>query len=121
MMVHRGAVFGMQLGHGSRTLMSEWDQGSYKKGHKDFPGGLVNRSLPANAGDTDSVPGLGGFHIPWSNQAWVLQLMNLLSQEPETREATTMQSSKTTAREQPPLSATGESPQTAMKTQHNQK
>ena len=27
---------------------------------RDFP----DRNLPANAGDTDSVPGLGRFHMP---------------------------------------------------------
>ena len=32
-----------------------------------FPGGVVVESLPANAGDTGSGPGLGGSHMPWSN------------------------------------------------------
>ena len=32
-----------------------------------FPGGAVVESLPANAGDTGSSPGLGGSHMPWSN------------------------------------------------------
>ena len=44
----------------------------------DFPGGLVVKNLPCNAGDTASIPGLGGFHGPWSNQACAPQL--LLSQ-----------------------------------------
>ena len=35
----------------------------------DFPGGTVNGNLPANAGDTDLLPGLGGFHMPLSNKA----------------------------------------------------
>ena len=35
---------------------------------KDFPGGLVIENLPANAGDTSSTPGLGRFHMPWSNR-----------------------------------------------------
>ena len=32
-----------------------------------FPGGAVVGSLPANAGDMDSIPGLGGSHMPQSN------------------------------------------------------
>ena len=32
-----------------------------------FPGGAVVESLPANAGDTGSSPGLGGSHMPRSN------------------------------------------------------
>ena len=29
-----------------------------------FPGGPVAKSLPANEGDTDSISGLGSFHMP---------------------------------------------------------
>ena len=32
-----------------------------------FPGGTVVKNLPANAGDTGSRPGLGGYHMPQSN------------------------------------------------------
>ena len=32
-----------------------------------FPGGAVVESLPANAGDTGSSPGLGISHMPRSN------------------------------------------------------
>ena len=34
---------------------------------RDFPGGAVVKNLPANAGDTGSIPGLGISHMPWSN------------------------------------------------------
>ena len=34
---------------------------------RGFPGGAVVESLPANAGDTGSCPGLGGPHMPRSN------------------------------------------------------
>ena len=34
-------------------------------------------SLPANAGDTGSGPGLGGFHMPRSNWAREPQLLSL--------------------------------------------
>ena len=30
---------------------------------RDFPGGLVVKNLPANAGDMGSIPGLGRFHM----------------------------------------------------------
>ena len=33
----------------------------------DFPGGPVVKNLPANVGNTDSIPALGRFHMPWSN------------------------------------------------------
>ena len=38
-----------------------------KEDTEDFPGGPVVRSLPANAGDMGSIPGLGRFHILRSN------------------------------------------------------
>ena len=31
---------------------------------KDFPGGSVVKNLPVNAGNTGSIPGTGGFHMP---------------------------------------------------------
>ena len=44
---------------------------------RGFPGGLVVGSLPANAGDTGSSPGLGGSHMPRSNEAHEPQLLSL--------------------------------------------
>ena len=38
-----------------------------KKTVEGFPGGAVVESLPANAGDTGSSPGLGRSHMPRSN------------------------------------------------------
>ena len=32
-----------------------------------FPGGSVAKNLPANVGDLGLIPGLGRFHMPWSN------------------------------------------------------
>ena len=40
---------------------------SFKKEISDFPGGAVVESLPANAGDTGSSPGLGRSHMPRSD------------------------------------------------------
>ena len=37
------------------------------KNRQGFPGGTVVESLPANAGDTGSSPGLGGSHMPRSD------------------------------------------------------
>ena len=34
-----------------------------------FPGGLVVKDPPTNAGDTGSIPGPGKFHMPWGNSA----------------------------------------------------
>ena len=42
-----------------------------------FPGGTVVESLPANAGDTGSSPGLGRSHMPRSNWAHEPQLLSL--------------------------------------------
>ena len=42
-----------------------------------FPGGAVVGSLPANAGDTGSRPGLGGSHMPRSDWAREPQLLSL--------------------------------------------
>ena len=36
-------------------------------GALDFPGGPVVKNLPASAGHTGSIPGLGSFHMPRSN------------------------------------------------------
>ena len=44
---------------------------------RGFPGGAVVESLPANAGDTGSSPGLGGSHMPWSDWAREPQLLSL--------------------------------------------
>ena len=42
-----------------------------------FPGGAVVESLPADAGDTGSSPGLGGSHVPRSGWAREPQLLSL--------------------------------------------
>ena len=43
----------------------------------DFPGGAVDKNLPASAGDTDSIPGLERVHKPWSNSAREPQQLRL--------------------------------------------
>ena len=37
------------------------------QGLRDFPGGAVDKNLPANAEDTGSSPGPGRSHMPRSN------------------------------------------------------
>ena len=41
------------------------------------------KNLPANAGGTGSIPGLGRSHMPWSDQAHVPQLLSLYSRARE--------------------------------------
>ena len=45
----------------------------------DFPGDSVVKNLPANAGDTGSVPDLGRWDMPRSNEAHELQPLTLCS------------------------------------------
>ena len=40
---------------------------THRGGSQGFSGGPVVKSLPCNAEDTDSVPGWGRSHMPWSN------------------------------------------------------
>ena len=40
---------------------------TYKYQIMDFPGGVVVKNPPANAGDTGSSPGLGRSHVPRSS------------------------------------------------------
>ena len=44
---------------------------------RGFPGGAVVESLPANAGDTGSSPGLGRSHMPRSGWAREPRLLSL--------------------------------------------
>ena len=51
----------------------------------DLSGGTVDRNLPTNAGVTGSIPGLGKFHMPWSNQVGEPQLLSLFATTTEAR------------------------------------
>ena len=50
---------------------------------KDFLGGPVVKNLPAIAGDVGLIPDLARFHMPWSNEARVPQLLSLRSRAQE--------------------------------------
>ena len=87
-----------------------------------FPGGAVVESLPANAGDTGSSPGLGGSHMPRSNWAHEPQLLSLRVWS--LCSATRGRGNEGPAHrdeEWPPLAATRGSPRTETKTQHSHK
>ena len=75
-----------------------------------FPGGAVVESLPANAGDTGSSPGLGRSHMPWSNWAREPQLLSLRiwSLCSATREATIVRGPCTAMKSGPHLPWLGE-------------
>ena len=78
-----------------RTLQGFWEQGllsgalrenvTHLHFHQvlgvknlDYPRGPVVKSLPANAGDSGSIPSLGGSHMPHSEQlTHALQLLSL--------------------------------------------
>ena len=63
------------------TLLGDWElplwltsiKKTKKQKKQDFSGGPVVKNLPANAGDTGSIPGLGKSHVPWGNKAHALQ------------------------------------------------
>ena len=91
-----------------------------------FPGGAVVGSLPANAGDTGSSPGLGESHMLRSDWAREPQLLSLRvwSLCSATGGAGGGRDSERPVHgdeEWPPLAATGGGPRTETKTQHSQK
>ena len=53
---------------------------------RDFPGGSVVKNPPADARDVGSIPGPGGSHVPWSNQAGEPQLPSQRAPEPRSHE-----------------------------------
>ena len=76
---------------------------TFLKISQGFPGGTVVESLPANAGDTGSRPGLGGSHMPRNNWAREPQLLSLRvwSLCSATREATTVRGQRTAMKSGP--------------------
>ena len=50
------------------TMENGWHEREAKTTeHQDFPGGVVVKNPPANAGDTSLISGPGRSHMPWSN------------------------------------------------------
>ena len=91
---------------------------SIKNPMQGFPGGAVVESLPANAGDTGSSPGLGRSHVLQSSWAREPQLLSL-------RVWSLCSARRGRDSERPahraPLATTRESPRTETKTQHSHK
>ena len=87
----------------TKTRRSQKINKYQKKKKEGFPGGAVVESLPANAGDVGSRPGLGGSHMPWSNWACEPQLLSLRvwSLCPAAREAATVKGPRTTMKSGP--------------------
>ena len=72
------------------------------KALQGFPGGAVVESLPADAADTGSSPGLGGSDMLWSSWAREPQLLSLCvwSHSPQ-REAATVRGLRTVMKSVP--------------------
>ena len=81
------------------------------------------RNLPSNAGDTNSIPGPGRFHMPWATKAHGSQLLKPMLLALVLSNKRSYHNEKTLHRneEEPPFSAARENLRTAKKTQHNQK
>ena len=110
--------------------ISKPDTHSSKRNIPDFPGGPMVKIPPVNAGDTDSVFGLGKFHRRgatksfchnyWAHNAAATKPAHL---EPMLGNKRSHCNEKpcTTMAGSPLLAATRESPCTATKTQHSHK
>jgi len=57
---------GLTLGQGIKILKS-LDEASFFFFNGDFPGGTVDKNLPANEGGMGSIPGRGRSHMLQSN------------------------------------------------------
>ena len=56
-------------------MLPQLRSSAVKINKQDFPGGTRDGNLLANAGDTVSIPDLGRFHMPQSNEAHKPQLL----------------------------------------------
>ena len=50
---------------------------------EDFPGGTMDKNLPASVGDMDLIPDPDRFHMLQSNWVHVLQLLSLYATNTE--------------------------------------
>ena len=89
---------------------------------RDFPGGPVVGRPAASAGDTGSVPAPGRFHTPRASKP-VRHNYQARSLKPVLHNKRSHWNEKPVhcKKEQIPLAAARESPQTVVKTQHSQK
>ena len=106
--------YGRQAGRQRRELEDARGLG-HENHQQGFPRGSVVKNLPANAGDTGSIPGPGRYHMLWSNYTPAPKLLTWCSRAQElqllkpwdpragwcsiTSKATAMRSLPTTTRE----------------------
>ena len=78
----------------------------------DLPGGAVGKSLPASAGDTGSIPGLGRSHTQQSNEVHTPQPPKPVHREPVLCNKRSQGNAKPTCHndEWPPLPQLGKAP-----------
>ena len=49
------------------SAASDVGYNSFRRKDRGFPGGAVDKNLPASAGDMGLIPRLGRFHVPRRN------------------------------------------------------
>ena len=65
-------------GENYSLFSKHYNNNKSKTKNMDFPGGLVIKNLPANAGNTGSIPGPGRLHMPVCHNHWVSALESAL-------------------------------------------
>ena len=116
------AVFRQEEKQENSLSENQWE--SFKrKWMGGFPGGAVVESLPANAGDTGSSPGLGGSHMLRSDWAREPRFAEPARLEPVLCNERGRDGERPAHRDEewPPLAAAGGSPRAEAKTQHSHK
>ena len=93
------------------------------KSVQGFPGGAAVESLPANAGDTGSSPGLGRSHMLRSKLGLWATIAEPAGLEPVLRSKRGCDGERPAHRDEewPPPATAREGPRTETKTQHSQK
>ena len=59
-----------------KMLLDLEQQGDVSAAQNDLSRGSVVKNLPGNAEDMGPIPGLGRFHMTWSNYTHVPQLLS---------------------------------------------
>ena len=92
-----------------------------KRKDRDSPSVPVVKNLPANAGDTGSIPGPGRFHKPGGGKPRGPQLLKPVHPEPTGHNERGPHSEEPVpcSRDQPLLTTGRENPHTTMKVQHS--
>ena len=72
----RGTIHSFTHSFIQSSIQKTWIKEFQKASHWDIPGGSMDKNLPANSGDTVSIPGPGRFHMPRSNWTEAPQLLS---------------------------------------------